>query len=76
MLLQSHEGFIHFLPAIPEEWKKEGSVKGMKARGNITVDFAWKDGKVVSYRIYSKKKQSVKLKINTTMVEAVTEVRG
>ncbi len=76
MLLQSHEGFIHFLPAIPDEWKKEGSVKGMKARGGITVEFTWKEGKVVSYRVFSKKKQRVKLKINNAMIAAVTEVRG
>ena len=73
MLLQSHEGYIHLLPAIPDEWKKEGSVKGMKARGNMTVDFAWKDGRITSYRIFSTAKQRVKLKINGTMKEVVTE---
>jgi alpha-L-fucosidase 2 len=74
MLLQSHEGFINFLPAIPDQWK-EGSVKGMKARGNVTVDFEWKEGKVVSYRIYSSEKKRVAIKVNGTMKEIETEVR-
>jgi alpha-L-fucosidase 2 len=76
MLLQSHEGFIHFLPAIPDEWKKEGSVKGMKARSNITVDFSWKEGKVVSYRLYASSKRQVTTKLNGRMVIVNTEVRG
>jgi alpha-L-fucosidase 2 len=75
MLLQSHEGFIHFLPAIPGQWK-DGAVKGMKARGNITVDFSWKEGKVVSFRLVSSVKQKVAIKVNGTMKEIETEVRG
>jgi len=64
MLLQSHAGYINLLPAIPDEWKAQGEVKGLKARGNFIVDFKWKDGKIISYHIYSDKPRSVKIKVN------------
>jgi alpha-L-fucosidase 2 len=50
MLLQSREGEIVLLPALPKEWTC-GSIKGLKAIGNITVDISWKDGKLADYRI-------------------------
>ena len=41
-LLQSHEGFLRILPAIPPRWKA-GRIKGLKARGNISVDIEWNE---------------------------------
>jgi alpha-L-fucosidase 2 len=52
MLVQSHEGVIRLLPALPQAWASSGSVKGLRGRGNVTVDVSWRDGKVTSYRIY------------------------
>ncbi len=50
MLLQSHAGQIELLPALPEAWPT-GRVSGIRARGNITVNMAWEDGKVTSYTL-------------------------
>ena len=45
MLLQSAHGYVNILPALPVVWEKKGTVTGMKAMGNFTVDFNWAEGK-------------------------------
>lgn len=50
MLLQSHEGFIELLPAIPDGWKN-GEVRGMKVRGGAEISFKWKDNKIQNIHI-------------------------
>lgn len=52
MLMQSHSGFIHLLPALPDAWH-EGKVKGLCARGNFTIDMTWNDGKLERANILS-----------------------
>ncbi|MGO1596181.1 MAG: glycoside hydrolase family 95 protein [Sphingobacterium sp.] len=63
MLLQSHDGYIHLLPARPDAWK-DGAFRGLKARGNYTVDLTWEDGEVTQFEIHGKTGDSVRVLVN------------
>ncbi len=52
MLMQSQDGYIELLPALPPEWDR-GSFRGLCARGGFTVDAAWENGSLRSFRILS-----------------------
>ena len=68
MLMQSHRGFIELLPALPRAWP-EGSVKGLRARGDWTVDFAWKDGAVTHCAVKAGVGGKLRVKINGRLFE-------
>ncbi len=62
MLLQSHLGEIHLLPALPSAWPT-GSVSGLRARGGFDLDFAWRDGRLTEARIVSRLGRPCRLRV-------------
>lgn len=54
MLMQSSDGAIHLLPALPDALKEYGQISGLKARGGFEIkDLKWKNGKIIALTIYS-----------------------
>ncbi len=68
MILQSHQGFIELLPALPDAWK-EGNVRGLVARGNYIVDMSWKDNRITYVRIHSVAGGHCRIMYNGRLVE-------
>lgn len=52
MLLQSHDGFVYFLPALPTVWK-QGSISGLKARGGFEISMKWDNNKLSTAEVKS-----------------------
>jgi alpha-L-fucosidase 2 len=73
MLMQSHTGEIVLLPAIPANWAKAGSFKGLRARGGYIVDCVWENGKVLNYKITSAKPTKVKVRVNGETKEVISK---
>jgi alpha-L-fucosidase 2 len=71
-LLQSYDGYLDFLPALPREWSS-GSVRGICARGGIEADITWRDGKVVQYTLHSPTPQTVICRINGQLHTVTTQ---
>ena len=75
MLLQSHEGYIKVLPALPEQWNT-GSYKGLTARGGFEVDVAWENGNATQIAITSNAGESCSLNHFRISTATVTDSKG
>lgn len=67
MLMQSHEGYIHLLPALPDEWPS-GEIKGLVARGGFVIDLKWDKGKLTEAVIVSKLGDVCQIKVEDVLV--------
>ena len=72
MLIQSHEGFIELLPALPSEWQT-GKFTGVKARGGFEVDFEWENQKLIHVNVLSTAGNTCKIKLPIGLKEFATE---
>ena len=66
MLMQSHDGFIKLLPALPDEWT-DGEFKGLCARGGFELDFIWKNKTVTQFKVLSKAGEDCKIEFKPDM---------
>ncbi|OUJ68619.1 glycoside hydrolase family 95 protein [Hymenobacter crusticola] len=71
MLVQSHDGAIDILPALPDAWPT-GEVKGLVARGGYVVDLAWNKGKVTRLQITSKLGGNCRLRVHSPVAATGT----
>ena len=53
MLMQSHDGAIHLLPALPDAWTAGGKITGLLARGGFEISMRWKNGQVTEMQVIS-----------------------
>lgn len=78
MLVQSHDGAITLLPALPPRWAPRGSFRGLRARGGYRVDCRWENGVVTDYSIVADRTAStapVTVRVNGT-TSTVTPARS
>ena len=62
MLMQSYDGFINILPALPDKWKN-GEVQGLKARGGFQINIVWKDGTLEKLTVSSELGGNCRLRV-------------
>ena len=72
MLVQSGEDWVHLLPALPSAWP-EGSLRGVRARGDLEIDLAWAEGRLTAARIRSGAGKTVHVRYRGSVVPAVIE---
>lgn len=76
MLMQSYDGFIYLLPALPDLWKK-GSIKGLVARGGFELDLYWDENKIEKVVVRSRIGGNCRLRSkNSLKGKGLTKARG
>lgn len=68
MFMQSHDGALHLLPAVPDRWA-DGSIKGLVSRGGFIIDLEWKNGKVTQLKAKSLLGGNLRIRTATALVQ-------
>jgi len=71
-LVQSHSGYLEFLPALPKTWQC-GEVKGVLLRGGILADFSWEEGRITELALTAKEDQMLTIRLNGSEREVILE---
>ena len=74
MLVQSHNGAIHILPALPDAWP-DGEIRGVCARGGFELSFSWQDGQLNHLEVLSKAGKQCRITYQDKLIEMST-VKG
>jgi len=64
MLLQSHAGELHLLPALPSAWPA-GRVRGLRARGGVTVDIVWQGGALEEATLTARRSSTIRVRVGS-----------
>jgi len=71
MLAQSHDGAVHLLPALPQEWPS-GAVTGLMMRGGFVLDMSWQNGQVCKLKIHSRLGGNLRLRSHSPLPQVTT----
>jgi alpha-L-fucosidase 2 len=66
-LLQSDGEELELLPALPADWRS-GGVRGLRARGGLTVDLSWRDGRLASARIVATRAATLQIRYGAELI--------
>ncbi len=69
MLVQSGDGWVDLLPALPAAWPK-GTLRGVRARGGLAIDLAWADANLTAARIVVNSPKVIRVRYRSHTVEA------
>lgn len=75
MLLQSHEGFLNPLPALPRAWER-GCVSGLKAVGNHEVELRWEEMNLRQMTVKSLSGQPLRIKLPASSISSIVDQSG
>ena len=71
-LVQSHSGYLEFLPALPKTWQC-GEFKGVLLRGGIIADFSWEEGRITELALTAKEDQMLTIRLNGSERKVILE---